>query len=340
MKRTMLMIAILLTAAVLASCGVTVINHVHSFSEWKTTKEATCGEAGEKERVCTACGAKETGKVEATGDHTFTEWTVTKDATCTEPGEKERVCTVCGTKETGKVEATGGHTFSEWTVTKDATCTEPGEKERVCTVCGAKETETVSGAHEFGGWIVTKEADCSGDGTRTRTCAKCGAKETEAIPATEHNWKEATCVEPKTCTKCGATEGEALGHIGRLGEVCERCGELIDLTIVMPDFPQEAWLNDYNKTRVDSITYRFEGNEIIFTAKTTKVSETRSWSYSGFLYRILDKDGNLIKAGPITSLGLKTGQSTTNEWRFWVQDLGLAPGETTVYLEIKDYHSN
>lgn len=27
-----------------------------------------------------------------------------------------------------------------------------------------------------------------------------------------HEWKEATCAEPKTCAKCGETEGEALGH--------------------------------------------------------------------------------------------------------------------------------
>ncbi len=27
-----------------------------------------------------------------------------------------------------------------------------------------------------------------------------------------HEWKEATCTEPKTCTKCDKTEGEALGH--------------------------------------------------------------------------------------------------------------------------------
>lgn len=28
----------------------------------------------------------------------------------------------------------------------------------------------------------------------------------------DHEWREATCIEPKTCTKCGKTEGEALGH--------------------------------------------------------------------------------------------------------------------------------
>ena len=44
-----------------------------------------------------------------------------------------------------------------------------------------------------------------------------------------HDWKEATCTEPKTCTICNRTEGEPLGHI--LSEatctedaVCERCG--------------------------------------------------------------------------------------------------------------------
>ena len=28
----------------------------------------------------------------------------------------------------------------------------------------------------------------------------------------DHQWKEATCTEPKTCTLCEETEGEALGH--------------------------------------------------------------------------------------------------------------------------------
>lgn len=28
----------------------------------------------------------------------------------------------------------------------------------------------------------------------------------------KHEWKEATCTEPKTCGKCGETEGEPSGH--------------------------------------------------------------------------------------------------------------------------------
>ena len=51
-----------------------------------------------------------------------------------------------------------------------------------------------------------KEATC----TEPRTCTICGA--TEGEPS-GHSWKEATCTEPKTCTVCGATEGDPAGHV-------------------------------------------------------------------------------------------------------------------------------
>lgn len=58
-----------------------------------------------------------------------------------------------------------------------------------------------------------------------------------------HEWKEATCTEPKTCTGCGETEGEALGHTPGEWELekpdyvaagiwlhkkCTVCGAIID----------------------------------------------------------------------------------------------------------------
>lgn len=45
----------------------------------------------------------------------------------------------------------------------------------------------------------------------------------------EHEWKDATCVDPSTCAKCEKTEGEALGHVWMAAtceapKTCEVCG--------------------------------------------------------------------------------------------------------------------
>ena len=46
------------------------------------------------------------GDAEETAAHTYGDWTVTKPATATEEGEKERVCTECGHKETETIDKT------------------------------------------------------------------------------------------------------------------------------------------------------------------------------------------------------------------------------------------
>ena len=50
-----------------------------------------------------------------------------------------------------------------------------------------------------------KDATC----TEPKTCVICGAVEGDPLG---HNWQEATCTEPKTCSVCGATDGDPLGH--------------------------------------------------------------------------------------------------------------------------------
>lgn len=50
-----------------------------------------------------------------------------------------------------------------------------------------------------------KEATC----TQPKTCTKCEATEGDSLG---HDWKEATCTQPKTCDRCKATEGKPLGH--------------------------------------------------------------------------------------------------------------------------------
>lgn len=51
----------------------------------------------------------------------------------------------------------------------------------------------------------------------------------------KHEWKVATCTEPKTCVKCGETEGEATGHIW-VNATCEKAKYCIgcDMTAGAP----------------------------------------------------------------------------------------------------------
>ncbi len=68
-----------------------------------------------------------------------------------------------------------------------------------------------------------KEATC----TEPKTCSLCNATEGEALG---HEWKDATCTEPKTCERCGETDGEALGHSWKDAtctepKTCTVCGE-------------------------------------------------------------------------------------------------------------------
>ena len=48
---------------------------------------------------------------------------------------------------------------------------------------------------------------------KTFTCSVCKETKTEDIPASGHQWEDATCTAPKTCSVCSATDGNPLGHI-------------------------------------------------------------------------------------------------------------------------------
>ena len=125
---------------------------------------------------------------------------------------KPQTCTVCGyviTPATGhlcvdhltKVEA------------KAATCTAEGNKEYYKCTCGKlywddDAFDEITGSdsavipalgHDW------KDATC----TDPKTCSRCGATDGAALG---HSWKDATCTAPKTCDRCGATDGSALGH--------------------------------------------------------------------------------------------------------------------------------
>lgn len=96
----------------------------HVWGEWTVTKEATCVDAGEKTRTCSACGETETEVIEATGVHTYERWIFVDEDV------HEATCTVCGNKAQEK------HTWDSGVVTVKPTETEDGVRTHTCHICG------------------------------------------------------------------------------------------------------------------------------------------------------------------------------------------------------------
>ena len=190
-------------------------DHVHVWSDWQTTKEATCTENGLQERSC-ACGENETQDIEAIGHTEVIDEAVAP--TCTDTGLTEgKHCSACKAVLTAQeTVAALGHTPGA-----EATCT----TDQVCTVCGAKLASATG--HSFGEWYTTKEPTEAEKGEKRRDCANCDEYETTPIAALAHshdNWDTITikAVEP-TCTTTGLTEGKK----------CSGCGEiLVDQKVV------------------------------------------------------------------------------------------------------------
>ena len=96
----------------------------HVWGEWEITTEATCVDAGEKTRTCSACGETETEVIEATGVHTYETWTYVDE------NDHEATCSVCGNV------AKEAHTWDSGVVTVKPTETENGVRTHTCHICG------------------------------------------------------------------------------------------------------------------------------------------------------------------------------------------------------------
>lgn len=115
----------------------------HDFSDWKVTKEPSCGVTGEKQRTCYECELVEKETLPAY-THSFGSWTTTKEPGCETAGEQQRSCTRCKAVEKKSIPAKGQHSFGQWKVTKEATVLEAGIQERSCAQCGKKETVAIA----------------------------------------------------------------------------------------------------------------------------------------------------------------------------------------------------
>ena len=96
--------------------------------DWHDTETLpTCTEAGEKGKVCSRCGMKETEKIPALG-HDWGAWTVTTPATCTNEGVETRICNRDPSHVETRTIPTTGHNWVD-----------NGNGTHTCTNCGATE---------------------------------------------------------------------------------------------------------------------------------------------------------------------------------------------------------
>ena len=316
-----------------------VFKHEHKWSEWQTSKVATCTQDGINIRVCDDCGESQNVPISAIG-HTWSEWSITKEAFCTQDGSKERIC-YCGEKESQTISALG-HTFSAWNTTKEATCTVKGSKERSCS-CGEKEVWATSAlGHNFSAWNTTKEATCLVDGSKERTCF-CGEKEVQKILASGHTWKNATCTTPRKCSKCNTVDGEKLGHTCERG-YCQRCHEYVTIEVELPKTPIEEEFYVYYlgseyllKAKVTSLSWKFHfnGNAIYlcYQMELTAIGavpdslKEKEFAFS-FDFVAKDSNGVIVEKDGLGSGNIKIGEKMKSE--------RLIDGDTRV-VEIEDF---
>ncbi len=112
--------------------------HIHEYSDWVVTKEATCAEDGQKERTC-ACGEKQIETIPATGQHKEGPWEQVTEETCEQEGLKQKFCQVCGAVLDEQVVQPTGHDYGEWRMSKNPTVFVNSEYVRTCKVCGLEE---------------------------------------------------------------------------------------------------------------------------------------------------------------------------------------------------------
>ena len=93
-----------------------------------------------EERVCSACGEKETREIEVLG-HDYVA--AVTEPTCTEQGYTTHTCSRCSDSYVDTYIDALGHTWGEWETEKKPSYDEEGLKSHVCSVCGAREEEAI-----------------------------------------------------------------------------------------------------------------------------------------------------------------------------------------------------
>ncbi len=179
----------------------------HSFTNYVSDNNASCGKDGTKTAVCDR-GCGKTNTITDAGsakEHQLDQWTQTIAPTCDKPGEEQSICAVCGKKQTRQI-PTVDHSYSD-TVTAP-TCTEDGFTTHKCGVCGHsyQDTPVPAKGHDMGDWQIITQATTEAEGLKRRTCRVCSHMEEQKIPV---------ITGPSEITSdVYAISGETVGAIG------------------------------------------------------------------------------------------------------------------------------
>lgn len=175
----------------------------HNFGEWKTNKEASCSEVGEREHTCADCSYVETEEIEML-EHSWDEGVIT-DPTCEADGYITYTCSDCKTTRVEDGDPALGHTLDEWKVTKESSCTELGTEERKCENCDYSETRDIE-MHKYVETVI--DPGCTTYGYTEHKCSECGdVYYTDYVNPLGHNyndedWQDSKDVPGKESAKC------------------------------------------------------------------------------------------------------------------------------------------
>ena len=136
--------------------------HTHEWSDWETTKAATCTEKGEETRTC-ALDATHKETQETGIDPAVHKWEPAPTATaptCTEEGNGDQICAYNPDHTTnGKIPIDpNAHDYVWGDILTAPTCTTEGTEQGICshdaTHIAARPIDIDPDEHQWGGWVT------------------------------------------------------------------------------------------------------------------------------------------------------------------------------------------
>lgn len=170
-------------------------SHSHT-AEWSVSREPTCTEPGERQRVCAVCGSVERETIPALGHDLVREYVA---PTCTATGKITLTCSRCTYRETTALPPLGHDWISQRV---EPTCTQSGSVTAKCSRCQeVRVTPLAALGHNY---VEAErvEPTCLETGKVVSACTRCTAVKTLTLPALGHDIKTER-IEPTT-TKAGS----------------------------------------------------------------------------------------------------------------------------------------